>query len=166
MQRRLEEARDVLFDELKHGRIDPLNVAQEDGAVAIIYRYMLAVRDCSARRNLRLLARVIAGLGQRDRLFADDFNKYAEALSRLTRDELLVLGTLYRHKREQRGRTPYIIDYWNVALLHSFQHNFRRKSMYWPYVVLRRDQVSSSTEPILIAVTIMARPHLWTRFVN
>jgi hypothetical protein len=119
MQKRLDQARDILLEELSSGRIDPLQAAQQDDAIAIIYRYMLAVRDGAARRNLRLLARVVSGLGQRDRLFADDFNKYAEALSRLSRDEILVIGTLHMVKKIAQGqadKAPPVANYWPLVI--------------------------------------------------
>jgi hypothetical protein len=119
MQKRLDQARDILLEELSSGQIDLLQAAQQDEAIAIIYRCMLAVRDGAARRNLRLLARVVSGLGQRDRLFADEFNKYAEALARLSRDEILVIGTLHMLKKFEQGQTekaPPIATYWPAVI--------------------------------------------------
>ena len=74
MGRRADEARDILVQELRRGNVDTLEVASEDEAFSIIYRYSLAMRDGAARRNLRLLARVMVGLAQRDQLFSDEFN--------------------------------------------------------------------------------------------
>lgn len=118
IQKKLDQARDILLEEIAVNQLDPLHAAQDD-AIAIIYRYMLAVRDGAARRNLRLLARVVCGLGQRDRLFADEFNKYAEALSRLSRDEILVVGTLHVFKKCVRKLNPekhIIANYWPYVL--------------------------------------------------
>lgn len=98
LERRAAEARDIIISELAAARIEEFQAASEDDAIAVVYRYMLAARDCAARRNLRLLARSIAGLAQRDRLHSDEFNKYAEALSRLSRDEILVIGALHRFR--------------------------------------------------------------------
>lgn len=119
MQRQLDQARDILFEEIQSGQLGPLQAAQQDDAIAIIYRYMLSVRDGAARRNLRLLARVVCGLGERDRLFADDFNKYAEALSRLSRDEILAVGTLHMFKnylKELTSEKPIIASYWPCVI--------------------------------------------------
>ncbi len=63
--------------------------------MSLLYRYALAVRDGTARRNLRLLAKAMVSLAKRDRLFSDEFNKYADVLSRMTRDQILVLGRYY-----------------------------------------------------------------------
>jgi hypothetical protein len=92
IQSRMNEAFDILIEELRAGRIDDLHAANEDDTVAVIYRYSLAAREGAARRNLRLLSRAICGLVRRDVLYPDNFNKYADILSRLTRDQILVLG--------------------------------------------------------------------------
>ena len=103
--RKSAESRDVLIEEMRHGRVDALHVASEDEAAAVIYRYILAARDGAAHRNLRLLAKVMVGLAQRDRLFADEFNKYADLCSRHTRDQIFVIGRVARHYRDL-GRDP------------------------------------------------------------
>ena len=95
MKRRGDEARDILFEEISSGQIDTLEAASDDDAIGVIYRYFLAARDNAARLNLRLLAKVIVGQVRRDRLYADEFNKYAELLARLSRDEVFVVGRYY-----------------------------------------------------------------------
>ena len=119
MRRRTDEALAILLAELRAGEIDSLNVANEDEAIAIMYRYLLAVRDGAARRNLRLLAQTVVGLAKRDRLFSEEFNKYAEILSRLSRDEILVIGTLHRYRKaEERRQGPLVGtgQYWPKVL--------------------------------------------------
>jgi hypothetical protein len=115
IRRNAQDARTILLEELREGKLDALHAANEDEALAVIYRYLLAARDGVARRNLRLLARVIVGLAARDRLFADEFNKYAESLSRLSRDEILVIGRLHRYRKEaerRQGPTVGTGQYW------------------------------------------------------
>ena len=58
VQRKTDEARDILFQEMAKGSKDPLLAASEDDALAIIYRYANAIRQHSARRNLKLLGEV------------------------------------------------------------------------------------------------------------
>ena len=95
INRRGEKARDILLEELRAGDLDELHAASDDESISIIYRYALAVRDGAANRNLRLLAKSMVGLAQRDRLFSDEFNKYVEVLSRLSRDQIFILGRYY-----------------------------------------------------------------------
>jgi hypothetical protein len=109
LNRKAAEARDILLEELAADRTSDLNVASEDDLIGVVYRYGLAVRDGTARVNLRLLAKTITGLGRRDRIFADEFNKYAEILARLSRDEILVIGTLHRYRKaEERRQGPNV----------------------------------------------------------
>lgn len=106
INRRGEKARDILLEELSAGDIDEFHAASDDEAISIIYRYALAVRDGAANRNLRLLAQSMVGLAQRDRLFSDEFNKYAEVLSRLSRDQIFVLARYYGiYQTERNGRS-------------------------------------------------------------
>ena len=119
LNRKAEIGRDILLDQLRKEEIDELHAASEEESIAIIYRYGMAVRDGAARRNLRLLARVIAGLARRDQLFADVFNKYAEMLARLSRDEILVIGTLHRYRTDEerrRGQQISTHQWWPKAI--------------------------------------------------
>ena len=102
LRRKAEEAREILLQELRLGKVDELHAASKDEAFAIFFRYGRAIRDGTARRNLRLLARTMVGLAKRDRLFADEFNKYAEMLERLSRDEILVIGRLHSHRKKHK----------------------------------------------------------------
>jgi hypothetical protein len=102
-RRRSEQARDILFEELRHANISDAQAASEDDAIAVIVRYLRAAREGTARLNLRLLARTIAGKFQSGRLVADEFLQYADALGSLTRDEVIVLGTMYRYWRAQQA---------------------------------------------------------------
>jgi hypothetical protein len=62
----------------------------------VVVRYLRAAREGAARLNLRLLAKAIAGKLQSGRLVADEFLQYAEALASLSRDEIIVIGTMYK----------------------------------------------------------------------
>jgi hypothetical protein len=94
--RRMRIASDVLLEEMHQGRIDSLHVANEDDVIAVIHRYLLAARDGAAKRNLRLLAKVMVGLAQRDKLYTDEFNRLADLCARLTRDQFFVIGRVAR----------------------------------------------------------------------
>jgi hypothetical protein len=93
---RVEVARDILLDELRGGD-KTLAAAEIEEVAAILYRYMRAAQEGGARLNLRLMAKVIAGQAHRGNLLADEFLYYADMLASLRREEVLVLGTLYRH---------------------------------------------------------------------
>jgi hypothetical protein len=95
-RRRAEAARDILLDELRQANISEAQAASEDDAIAVIVRYLRAAREGAARLNLRLLAKAIAGKLRSGSLVADEFLQYAEALGSLSRDEILVIGTIYK----------------------------------------------------------------------
>jgi hypothetical protein len=62
----------------------------------MVLRLLDAVDKGTARRNLHLMAQVIAGL-KRHRLFEfNNFQRWANILETLTRDEILVLGAAYK----------------------------------------------------------------------
>jgi len=94
-RRRAEQARDILFEELGGGNITDLQAASEDDAIAVIVRYLGAAREGMARLNLRLLAKAMAGKLKSGSLVADEFLQYADALGSLSREEILVIGTMY-----------------------------------------------------------------------
>ncbi len=97
LRHREEAARDILFDELRQAKISEAQAASEDDAVGIVFRYMRAARDGAARVNLRLLAKVIVGQQRTGTLVADEFLQYADTLTDLSRDEIIVIGTVYQH---------------------------------------------------------------------
>lgn len=95
-QRRSEAGREILLDELRSGEIDAAKVAAEDDCVAVIYRYLRASWEGTARINLRLLAKAIVGRLRTNTLVADEFMLHADALASLSRDEIILLATLHR----------------------------------------------------------------------
>lgn len=101
LRRRDEQARDILFEELRTGSIDPPKVISADDTIAVVYRYLRAAREGAARINLRLLAKAIAGQYRLGHLVADEFLAQADVLATLTRDEIIVIGALYRVYLEQ-----------------------------------------------------------------
>jgi hypothetical protein len=103
-----EQARDILFEELRKANVSDAQAASEDDAIAVVIRYLRAAREGAARLNLRLLAKAIAGKVQSSRLIADEFLQYAEALASLSRDEIIVIGTMYRYWRAHQDLAPRI----------------------------------------------------------
>ncbi len=119
LRRRTEAARDILLDELRRANITDVEAASEDDAVGVVYRYLRAAQEGAARLNLRLLAKVIVGQFEAGRLMADEFLQYAESLAALSRDEIIVIGTMYRamveqlaQMRENPATFPNGIDPW------------------------------------------------------
>jgi len=95
LRKRLERARDILLEELARGRIRVSEADFEDG-LAITYRFLRAAQEGASRVNLRLLAQVIARQAWAGKMTADEFLYYADILGSLRRDEVLLIGCLYR----------------------------------------------------------------------
>jgi hypothetical protein len=122
LRRRLEAARDILLDELRHAGTTSAEAASEDETIAVCYRYSRAALEGTARLNLRLLAKVIAGKAAARNLVADEFLQHAEALATLSRDEIIVIGTMYgawaeqtKQAREHPATFPQGINPWAAA---------------------------------------------------
>jgi hypothetical protein len=101
-KRRSDQAREILFGELRSGGKSPEQVSAQDDGIAVIHGYLRAAWEGRARINLRLLAKAIVGQLQAGNLVADDFFLHAESLAGLSRDEIILISTLFRH----HGKIP------------------------------------------------------------
>ncbi|HVJ44372.1 MAG TPA: hypothetical protein VM639_22915 [Dongiaceae bacterium] len=98
MKRREEQAREVLLDELRKGRKTEYEAASEDEAAAILFRYLRAAQEGTARRNLRLMAQVIRKQLEACNLVASEFLYFAGLFEDLRREEILILSTMWRNR--------------------------------------------------------------------
>jgi len=99
LRRRAEEARDILVDAISKGKHTVRNI-QDDEAAAIVLRYMRAAEEGAARLNLKLMAQVIAEQVSEPGFYANDFLLWADVLASLRREEVLILGVMYRRAVE------------------------------------------------------------------
>lgn len=98
IKERNKQTFEILLEEMQKGRDEGVTFEENDAHdfVQMVLRLSDAAEKGTARRNLRLLAQVIVGL-KRNRLFQfDNFQRWATVLETLTRDEILVLGAIYR----------------------------------------------------------------------
>jgi hypothetical protein len=112
--KRQERARVILIDEIATGKRTPRSVHEADEFVAILYRYLDAARQGAATLNLRLLAKVIAGQFEREEVQADEFLRFADILTTLTKDEVIFLGTLHRHFEKDKSARGAVVVYREV----------------------------------------------------
>ena len=96
LRRRMDQAGEILLDEVRRGE-KTLRASEVEEAVAVLLRYGRAATEGSARLNLRLMAKVIAGQAHQGVLYADQFLRCADVLAGLTREEIIFLGTVHRH---------------------------------------------------------------------
>jgi hypothetical protein len=97
LAKRRREAADILIQELQAGRHGEIRFEEHDidPLLEITMRFSKAVDEGAARRNLRLLAQVIAGLKRNKTFDPDRFRRWCGILEQLTRDELVALGRAY-----------------------------------------------------------------------
>jgi hypothetical protein len=93
---------EMLLTELQKARDEGVTFEENDvhDFAQMVLRLHDAALKGAARRNLRLMSEVIVGL-KRHRLFEfNNFQRWANVLETLTRDEILILGTAYRLKKK------------------------------------------------------------------
>jgi len=95
LEKRKSEALEILFSELRKGSFE--NVNQHE-LISVIARYQRDAMEGIAKNNLYLLAQVMSGMADKEELTAPSFYKYADALSSLTKDEIIVLGYMATKK--------------------------------------------------------------------
>jgi hypothetical protein len=104
MQRRIDEAREIMIAEISRGDIR-FSEADAEESVAITYRYLRAAQEGTSRSNLRLLAQVLSGQARLGLIKADEFLYYSDILTPMRRDEILLTGSILR--------------YWHAAIEHE-----------------------------------------------
>ncbi|HEX6957764.1 MAG TPA: hypothetical protein VF194_07240 [Ferrovibrio sp.] len=116
--KRNASARDILRSELERTGATAEDFHDTEQFAAAALRYTRAVRDQAADENLRLLAQAMAGLARRETLWASDFIRYADILSVLSRDEILLVGCLMREDANaQAPEDPAEqIEVWNTVV--------------------------------------------------
>jgi hypothetical protein len=93
MGKRHQVLREVIASEFRQGNFDR---ADEDEIVSICYRLIRDAEEGVAKNNLRLMARVINGMADKDELRAPTFLRYAPILSSLTEEEISILAVMMR----------------------------------------------------------------------
>jgi len=92
LRKRLETAQEILLDELRRGKRSLAAVEEVDELAAIVFRYGRAAQEGTAKLNLRLMAKVIAGQAHLGSLVADEFLAWADVLASLRREEVILLA--------------------------------------------------------------------------
>ncbi|WP_337996261.1 hypothetical protein [Oleispirillum naphthae] len=100
LRKRLETAREILLEELRKGEKSLHDLEEVDELAAITFRYARAAQEGTARLNLRLMAKVIAGQAQAGPLVADEFLAWADVLASLRREEVIFIATLFSAERD------------------------------------------------------------------
>jgi len=94
MKMRLQQAQKILLEELHLGHATTFDIADEDEVSAMVFEFASAAQKGAARRNLRIIAQVMAGAVLSRPVYADDFLRWSHDLSSLSREEIIALGVL------------------------------------------------------------------------
>ena len=110
LSKKAKEAQDILLKELGQGlRLD--GDFERDSFFSLLFRYLNAVKQGLARRNLRLLAQIINnGCRPNIDFVADELAEFADLVATLSRDELVLLAGLWRN--HQVGQAISSEDEW------------------------------------------------------
>ena len=117
-QKRADDAREIMLTAISRGDIRFSETDAEE-SVAIVYRYLRAAQEGAARVNLRLLAEVFCGQARSGLIRADEFLYYADVLTPLRRDEILLTGCILRNWSEAIEQKDDPIERMRVATVRS-----------------------------------------------
>jgi hypothetical protein len=106
INRRAKEAGQILLEEVRKANIDAARAASEDDVIGVVFRFERAVREGTARLNIRLMAKAMAGRLKYNRLVADEFLLFADALAALSRDEIIVIAEMLIAYRAVQEKPP------------------------------------------------------------
>lgn len=97
-QKKQEEARDILFQEISGGVLpEQILATNPEDFANNCHRYFSACRKGAQVRNLKMLARAMRlGLAEGD-TNSDAFDQFATRVEVLTREEILLISSLYRN---------------------------------------------------------------------
>lgn len=124
-----EQARDILQDEIEQGNFNDIAI---DEKLSIIHRYILSAKNGNARINLRLLAQLISGLMNGEKLtkglYASEFNRYSSQLESLSYEEIQVLALLAKCREDaiQEAQEPAYLNAQVRVYQRSNEHYFLR----------------------------------------
>lgn len=92
-QQRLERARQIILKRLKAGK---WWVITEDEGAAALFAYLRAAEEGAARRNLELIAEVLANGAVDPEFDTNEFRRHARHLAELSREEAIALGIVMK----------------------------------------------------------------------
>lgn len=100
---REDRAAKIALEEFRKGR----SIYPPDDTAAMLFRYLRAAQEGAARTNLRLMAKIMAGQNEEKPLAADEFLYWAEMISSLKREEIILLATLLRSWSDLSAETDH-----------------------------------------------------------
>ena len=103
LNRRIQEKRKILLEELSSADASMLYAITEDELLACIYQFDIAAMKGAAVYKLKLMARVLRGQVEAGPLVADEFFSNSEMIASLRQEEIKLVATLHRVWNENSG---------------------------------------------------------------
>ena len=95
--RKKKEAQEILLNEIGDG-LRLSSETENDRFFSLLFRYLTAAKHGASRLNLRLLAGLVSGSTKAiHEIRVDELAYYADILSQLSRDEIVLIATLWKH---------------------------------------------------------------------
>lgn len=86
--------RDTIISEIGTGNF---NNANKDDLIAVCHKLYIATMEGTAKKNLRLMVRVMKGMAIKNNLKTQIFLSYANILANLREDEIIALGIMAQY---------------------------------------------------------------------
>lgn len=104
VQERRQKAIEILISKIRAGNQGKtiFDAAEVEALVPIVHRFIRAAEEGTARRNLIVLARVVAGQISSNALYPDKFLAWCDTIASLSYEELIFLGEFYKFHSESR----------------------------------------------------------------
>ncbi len=102
-----EKVRWAIEQELRDGDFSRVH---EDDLIAIYFRLYHAAIEGTAKNNLRLMARLICGLNEKNKLTATSFQRYSKILADLSEAEVQFLAELYNELKKPNCSEKEIME--------------------------------------------------------
>lgn len=99
---KIEEGQEILLKEIAKGKVWAI---ADDKAAAMLFRYMRAMQEGEARRNLELMAEALASAASDPAFEPDEFKRHADKLADLSRQEIYILAA-FISARDELGFGP------------------------------------------------------------
>jgi hypothetical protein len=95
LSKRHKLLQEIVRSEIRQGKFERVD---EDELISIFFRLIRDAEEGVARNNLRLMARIINGMVEKQKLKAPSFLRYANILASLTDKEIRILSVMIKYK--------------------------------------------------------------------
>lgn len=117
IEKRKEELRNVILCEIRQGDFSRV---YDDDKIAICYRLMRDAIEGTTKNNLRLMARLICGLNEKNKLTAPTFQKYEKILADLEQEEIEIIAGIVKKYYELPAKDSADYEKAKHRLIDSF----------------------------------------------